>query len=113
MAEIECGTHDAAAISGDAPATAAWNLRDEAVSASIFVVSSGPTKYGSVVLPDAEVINELRTRGQVFRTDLHDAACAPNPRKAGSDNDGQAGGLRQCPRQDHGNDDPAGVLPRE
>jgi len=64
----------------------------DVVNATIFIVSSGPTKYGSVTLPDAEIINELQTRGQVFRTDINDQACATNPAKVGPDNDGRAGG---------------------
>jgi competence protein ComEC len=63
-----------------------------AVGASVFVVSSGPTKYGSVTLPDQEVIAELTSRGQVFRTDTNDTACATNPAKIGPDNDGRPGG---------------------
>jgi beta-lactamase superfamily II metal-dependent hydrolase len=63
-----------------------------AVMASVYVVSSGPTKYQTVVLPDADVIGELRQRGQLFRTDLNDAACAQNPAKIGPDADGKAGG---------------------
>jgi hypothetical protein len=38
----------------------------DAVGASVFVVSSGPTKYGSVVLPDADIVSELQSRGQCF-----------------------------------------------
>ena len=64
----------------------------DAVSASFFVVSSGPMKYGSVTLPDADVINELETRGQVLRTDLGDDACKTNATKIGPDSDGRAGG---------------------
>jgi competence protein ComEC len=64
----------------------------DAVNASVFIVSAGPTKYGSVVLPDAVIINELTTRGAVFRTDSDDQACATNPAKVGPDNDGQPGG---------------------
>ena len=64
----------------------------DAVGASIFVVSSGPTKYGSVTLPDQEVINELTSRGQVLRTDMDDQACATNPTKIGPTSDGRAGG---------------------
>ena len=64
----------------------------DAVKASVFIVSSGPTKYGSVTLPDAEIINELQARGQVFRTDVDDQMCGANPAKVGLDNDGQAGG---------------------
>jgi hypothetical protein len=59
---------------------------------SVFVVSSGPTKYGTVVLPDADIVTELQSRGQVFRTDTNDSACAVNPSKIGSDDDGHAGG---------------------
>jgi beta-lactamase superfamily II metal-dependent hydrolase len=62
------------------------------VGASVFIVSAGPTKYGSVVLPDKEVITELESRGQVFRTDLNDQTCGQNPAKIGPDNDGRAGG---------------------
>jgi len=63
-----------------------------AVNASLFIVSSGPTKYGSVTLPDQEVIDELESRGQVFRTDVNDSACATNTAKIGPDSDGKAGG---------------------
>jgi len=63
-----------------------------AVGASIFVVSSGPTKYSSVVLPDSVIISELQGLGEVFRTDVNDAACAMNPTKIGPPADGNAGG---------------------
>lgn len=62
------------------------------VGASVFIVSSGPTRYGSVVLPDQGVITELASRGQVFRTDLNDQTCGQNPAKIGADADGKAGG---------------------
>ena len=42
--------------------------------------------------PPYIVINELLLRGQVFRTDVDDQACATNPAKIGPDNDGRAGG---------------------
>lgn len=64
----------------------------DAVGADTFIVSSGPVKYGSVVLPDQEVIDELEARGAVFRTDLDDAECRQNPAKIGPDADGKAGG---------------------
>jgi beta-lactamase superfamily II metal-dependent hydrolase len=64
----------------------------DAVGATIFIISAGPTKYQSVVLPDAEVVTELEARGQVFRTDLDDDQCKTSPDKVGPDNDGQAGG---------------------
>jgi beta-lactamase superfamily II metal-dependent hydrolase len=63
-----------------------------AVGPLVFVVSSGPKKYSTVVLPDAEVISELSGRGQVFRTDVNDAACATNGTKIGPTADGEAGG---------------------
>ncbi|PYX30481.1 MAG: hypothetical protein DMG80_12145 [Acidobacteria bacterium] len=63
-----------------------------AVNASYYIVSSGPMKYGTVTLPDQEVIDELTSRGQVFRTDVNDPACALNPAKIGPDSDGKAGG---------------------
>ena len=57
-----------------------------AVGANTFIVSAGPTKYATVVLPDAEVITELAKRGTVFRTDLDDDECATSPDKIGPDN---------------------------
>jgi hypothetical protein len=38
------------------------------------------------------VTTELASRGQVFRTDQGDAACATNPAKIGPDADGRPGG---------------------
>lgn len=64
----------------------------DAVSASTFIVSSGPHKYQTVVLPDSDVVTELTGRGAIFRTDVADAACATNPAKIGPDADGQPGG---------------------
>jgi len=64
----------------------------DAVQASTYVISSGPKKYGSVVLPDAIVVTELDARGDLFRTDLNDSACVNDTSKIGPDNDGKAGG---------------------
>ena len=64
----------------------------DAVQASTYVISSGPKKYGSVVLPDAIVATELDARGDLYRTDLNDTACASEASKIGPDNDGKAGG---------------------
>jgi beta-lactamase superfamily II metal-dependent hydrolase len=64
----------------------------DAAGASVFIVSSGPMQYGSVTLPDADVITELDSRGAVFRTDVNDPTCRTNPAKTGPDNDGRAGG---------------------
>jgi len=63
-----------------------------AVGASVFIVSSGPKKYGSVTLPDSEIIDELESKGAVFRTDRDDDACKTNPAKIGPDDDDRAGG---------------------
>jgi competence protein ComEC len=55
----------------------------EAVKPKLALVSAGPKKYASVVLPDAEIIDELRRLGaQVLRTDENDAGC-PLPRRIG------------------------------
>lgn len=64
----------------------------DAVGASHYVVSSGPTRYGSVTLPDAPVIAEFTRRGAVWRTDLNDATCGANRAKIGPDADGRPGG---------------------
>jgi competence protein ComEC len=64
----------------------------DAVDARQFIVSAGPTKYGSVTLPDQVIINEYRLRGLVWRTDLNDDSCGSNAAKIGPDNDGRAGG---------------------
>lgn len=64
----------------------------DAVGATHFVVSAGPTKYATVTLPDAVIIAEYARRGTVWRTDLNDATCGANPAKIGPDNDGRPGG---------------------
>ena len=64
----------------------------DAVGAKTFVVSSGPFKYSGTMLPDPEVIAELDRRGDVWRTDVDDAACAANPEKTGPDADKKPGG---------------------
>jgi beta-lactamase superfamily II metal-dependent hydrolase len=64
----------------------------DAVAPKVSVISAGPTKYQSVVLPDAEIVSELEQVGQVFRTDIDDEACAKNPSKIGPDADGKPGG---------------------
>lgn len=64
----------------------------DAVRPGLSVISSGPKKYGSVTLPDAEIVSLLEEHGPVFRTDIDDAACAKNPEKTGNDADGKPGG---------------------
>jgi beta-lactamase superfamily II metal-dependent hydrolase len=63
-----------------------------AVGAKQFVISSGPMKYGKVVLPDGAIVQEMEKRGTLFRTDLNDQTCGQNQSKIGPDNDGRAGG---------------------
>ncbi len=63
-----------------------------AIGAATYLVSAGPTKYATIVLPDAEVITELEKRGRLLRTDLDDDECATSPDKVGTDNDGKPGG---------------------
>ena len=56
------------------------------------VVSSGPTKYQTIVLPDPDVLVELDSRGQLFQTDLNDSTCGTAADKVGPDADGRPGG---------------------
>lgn len=64
----------------------------DAVGARVFIISSGPKRYGSVVLPDHPVWNELRGRGTVWQTDFDDVNCRTDTAKIGPDADGKAGG---------------------
>jgi competence protein ComEC len=72
--------------------TSSRKLFLDAVMASNFIVSSGPTKYNTVTLPDSVVINELKSRGTVFDTYHDDAQCRTSTTKIGPGNDGQVGG---------------------
>lgn len=64
----------------------------ETVAPKVSVISSGPTQYAKVVLPDPEIRDELRAIGDVFETDVDDEACAKNPNKVGPDADDRPGG---------------------
>lgn len=72
----------------------------DVVGASIYAISSGPYPYRRVRLPDDEIVTELDSRGEVFRTDRDDLfrigdeerSCELNPRKVGSDADEAPGG---------------------
>jgi competence protein ComEC len=64
----------------------------DAVGAEHFVISAGPTRYGSVTLPDAVVVQEMQRRGSVWRTDTSDSRCGAEPAKIGADRDGNPGG---------------------
>ncbi len=48
----------------------------EAVQPKLALVSTGPKKYGTVTLPDVEVLDELtRVGAKILRTDERDASC--------------------------------------
>jgi len=64
----------------------------DAVGAKIFVISSGPKRYGRVTLPDAAVVQEFVDRGTLWRTDFDDPHCRIDIAKIGTDNDDRAGG---------------------
>jgi competence protein ComEC len=64
----------------------------DAVGARDFLISAGPTRYGSVTLPDSVTVNEMDRRGNVWRTDTDDLRCRTNAAKIGPDNDNQPGG---------------------
>ncbi len=64
----------------------------DAVSPKLSIISSGPMRYGSVTLPDPEVVTVLEAASKVLRTDVDDAACATNKTKIGQDDDGKPGG---------------------
>lgn len=64
----------------------------DAVGAKTYIISSGPKKYGSVVLPDEAIVQEAESRGIVFRTDIDDEDCAQTEEKVGADVDGAPGG---------------------
>jgi beta-lactamase superfamily II metal-dependent hydrolase len=64
----------------------------DAIGATHFIISSGPKKYSGTQLPDPPVVEELKRRGRLWRTDLDDEACKVNPGKIGPDSDGRPGG---------------------
>lgn len=65
----------------------------DAVSPAWSIISSGPTRYGKVVLPDEGVVEALRDKGsRVLRTDEDDAACTRAADKIGAPSDGKPGG---------------------
>lgn len=72
--------------------TSSRNAFLDAVGADIYAVSSGPHPYSGVVLPDDEVMEELASRGRVFRTDVEDDQCETAAAKIGPDADESPGG---------------------
>jgi beta-lactamase superfamily II metal-dependent hydrolase len=64
----------------------------EAVSPQIALISAGPKKYGSVVLPDEAVVESLEFQGiHILRTDAYDGEICPVKNKVGRD-DNRSGG---------------------
>lgn len=64
----------------------------DGIGARTFIISSGPVRYGSVTLPDAAVVSELNSRGDVWRTDFDDPHCRTDTAKIGPNNDNRTGG---------------------
>lgn len=64
----------------------------DAVGATQFIVSVGPTEYSGTVLPDKEVTDELDRRGDVWLTNHDDEGCERSEAKIGPDDDGKPGG---------------------
>jgi competence protein ComEC len=60
-----------------------------AVHAQLALVSSGPKRYGKTVLPDHEVLDELKAQGAtILRTDEHDDGCPESGKIGGDDGPG-------------------------
>jgi competence protein ComEC len=67
----------------------------DAVRARDYVVSSGPKKFGPIiVLPDQVVLDLVQAmpNARLWRTNINDTACKTSTTKIGSPNDGQPGG---------------------
>ncbi len=66
----------------------------KAVQATDYVVSSGPTPYGPVVLPDQEVLSVVQAmpKAHLWRTDENDPMCKTSTTKIGPPDDGKPGG---------------------
>jgi competence protein ComEC len=64
----------------------------DAVVEKTFIISAGPTKYATVVLPDDEIVSELEARGTLLRTDLDDGTCGASSEKVPPLSDGKPGG---------------------
>jgi len=57
----------------------------EVVKPAVALVSSGPKQYGSVTLPDREILDELkRLQATILRTDERDGSC-PVAQRIGGD----------------------------
>jgi competence protein ComEC len=76
----------------------------DAVTPRVSIISSGPTKYGSVLLPDAVVRDTLANISKVYETDKNDATCGANAHKVGAPSDGKPGGCDNIQIKIHGAD---------
>lgn len=83
---------DALVVGHHGSLTSSRNAFIDAIGARIFVISSGPHPYSSVTLPDDVIVQSLKQRGEVFRTDIDDDACGANAHKIGPDSDEDPGG---------------------
>lgn len=65
----------------------------QAINPKLALISAGPKKYGSVVLPDQAVVDALSKQGvQIYRTDRHDQKGCPIADKIGANDAGNPGG---------------------
>lgn len=65
----------------------------QAIKPKIALISAGPKKYASVVLPDQTVVDALTTLGAtIYRTDVHDKTGCPVADKIGANDPGNPGG---------------------
>ena len=65
----------------------------QAIKPKIALISAGPKKYGSVVLPDQAVVEALDHSGaKIYRTDVHDVKGCPQADKIGANDAGNPGG---------------------
>jgi competence protein ComEC len=74
----------------------------DAVHPKVSVISSGPKKYASVVLPDPVIRDELARSSTLLETDLNDATCGANAHKIGPTSDGKPGGCDNVQITVHG-----------
>ena len=64
----------------------------DVINPKVAVLSSGPADYEGILLPETLIVEMLKRRSALFRTDKDDAACRTNPAKIGPDADGKPGG---------------------
>lgn len=73
-----------------------------AVTPKVSVISAGPTKYQTVVLPDPEIVDEMKRASKLMRTDENDdGECGLREHKIGPDADHNPGGCDNVEIQIH------------